>query len=470
METTVSLVQMLDARERRVQHQQELLARYHKPLICFTMNICGPVKDSPLIRRGFGRGRQLLRQQFLRAKLTPLHQDAVREVTGCEAFYVLDADPLTIKKFTTDIEDATPLGRLFDMDVIRPDGLKVDREELNLEGRRCLICGGGGNGGASARPGAAAGADGWPPPRRIHTVAELQEKTTEILTEARDVQDIADAARLAVRALLYEVTTTPKPGLVDRRNSGSHRDMDVFTFMDSAAALYPYFEACARTGRETAEQPAPETFAALRPLGCEAEGEMLDATGGVNTHKGAVFSVGIVCAALGRLDRSLWADAARVLAEVSAMTAGLTEKDFAGVTAENAATAGQKLYIRYGITGVRGQVEAGLPAVLNVGLPVLEAGLAKGYDFDRVGGGALLAILANSTDTNIIARSSRERQLALTEELKALLAQTPYPDKDALAALDDRFIAENLSPGGSADLLALTWLLHFVTTEGNIDE
>ena len=94
METTVSLVQMLDARERRVQHQQELLARYHKPLICFTMNICGPVKDSPLIQRGFARGRQLLRQQFLRAKLTPLYQDAVREVTGCEAFYVLDADPL----------------------------------------------------------------------------------------------------------------------------------------------------------------------------------------------------------------------------------------------------------------------------------------------------------------------------------------------------------------------------------------
>ena len=368
---------------------------------------------------------------------------------------LVDADPLTIKKFTTDIEDATPLGRLFDMDVIRPDGLKVDREELNLEGRRCLICGG---------PAKVCSS------RRIHTVAELQEKTTEILTEARDAQDIADAARLAVRALLYEVTTTPKPGLVDRRNSGSHKDMDVFTFMDSAAALYPYFEACARTGCETAEQPAPETFAALRPLGCEAEGEMLDATGGVNTHKGAVFSVGIVCAALGRLDRSLWADAARVLAEVSAMTAGLTEKDFAGVTAENAATVGQKLYIQYGITGVRGQVEAGLPTVLNVGLPVLEEGLAKGYDFDRAGGGALLAILANSTDTNIIARSSRERQLALTEELKALLAQTPYPDKDALAALDDRFIAENLSPGGSADLLALTWLLHFVTTEGNIDE
>ena len=455
MSVEVSLSKMLDARERRVQHQQMLLQQYHKPLICFTMNICGPVKDSPLIRRGFERGRRLLRQQFLRAKLTPLYQDVSREVTGCEAFYVLDADPLAIKKFTTDVEDATPLGRLFDMDVICPDGRKVEREELHLPGRRCLICGG---------PAKVCSS------RRVHTVAELQEKTTEILIYARDAQDTADAARQAVRALLYEVTTTPKPGLVDRRNSGSHKDMDVFTFMDSAAALYPYFEACARAGRETAAQPAPETFKALRPLGCQAEGEMLDATGGVNTHKGAVFSVGITCAALGRLDRECWADSARVLTEVSAMTAGLIDRDFANVTAENASTVGQRLYVQYGITGVRGQVEAGLPAVLNIGLPVLEAGRAKGYDFDRAGSGALLAILAHSTDTNIIARSSRERQLVLTEELTALLAKTPYPDKAALAALDDRFIAENLSPGGSADLLALTYLLYFFKTEETTHE
>lgn len=152
------------------------------------------------------------------------------------------------------------------------------------------------------------------------------------------------------------------------------------------------------------------------------------------------------------------------------MTAGLTDRDFANVTAENASTVGQRLYVQYGITGVRGQMEAGLPAVLKVGLPALEVGRAMGYDFDRAGGGALLAILANSTDTNIIARSSRERQLVLTEELTALLAKTPYPDKAALAALDDRFIAENLSPGGSADLLALTYLLYFFKTEETAHE
>lgn len=453
MAAEVSLLEMLDARERRVHHQQELLAQYQKPLVCFTMNIAGPVKDSPLIRRGFARGQQLLRQQFLLAKLTPLHTDAACSPTGCEAFYVLDADPLAIKKFTTDIEDATPLGRLFDMDVLRPNGIKVDREELHLEGRRCLICGG---------PAKACSS------RRIHTVAELQAKTTAILTETLDAWDAATAAQQAVRALLYEVTTTPKPGLVDRRNSGSHTDMDSFTFMSSAASLYPYFEACAKAGRATMDRPAPETFAALRPLGCEAEGEMLDATHGINTHKGAIFSIGITCAALGRLDRSLWKDSARVLAEVSAMTKGLTTQDFAGVTAETAVTAGQKLYVQYGITGVRGQVEAGLPAVLEHGLPALEQGLAQGYDINRAGCGALLAILAHSTDTNIIARSSRERQLALVDELNALLAQTSYPDEALLAALDDRFIAEHLSPGGSADLLALTYLLHFFRTDASI--
>ncbi len=450
MEQTVSLIEMLDARERRAQRQQALLTQYHTTLVCFTMNIAGPVKISPLIRRGFARGRELLERQLTRCRIAVLHQEVYREPTGCEAFYVLDAAPLEVKKLTTLVEDASPLGRLFDMDVLCPDGRKVDREELQLEGRRCLICGG---------PAKACSS------RRIHTVAELQEKTTDILTDTMNALDASTAAQQAVRALLYEVTTTPKPGLVDRRNSGSHTDMDVFTFMNSAASLVPYFEACTRLGRETAHSPAVETFAALRPLGCEAEGEMLAATHGVNTHKGAIFSMGIVCAALGRLDRSLWADPARVAAEAAAMTAGLTEADFAAVTAENAVTAGQKLYVQYGITGVRGQVEAGLPAVLDYGLPALRQGLALGYDINRAGCGALLAILAHSTDTNIIARSSRERQLALTEELNALLASAPYPDEKTLAELDDRFIAENLSPGGSADLLALTYLLYFFQTE-----
>lgn len=450
MPKEVTLLEMLEARERRAQEQQALLAQYRLPILCFTMNIAGPIKDSPLIRRGFARGQQLLRQQFFRAGLTPLHTDTHCGDTGCEAFYVLDADPLRIKKFTTDIEDATSMGRLYDMDVLRADGTKVDREELALPGRRCLICGG---------PAKVCSS------RRSHTVPELQARTSEIMTAELDAWDAATAAKQAVRALLYEVTTTPKPGLVDRRNSGSHQDMDSFTFMSSAAALFPYFEGCAALGRKTRMQPAAETFRALRPLGCEAEGEMLEATKGVNTHKGAIFSIGIVCAALGRLDRSVWADPERIMTEVKSMTAGLTARDFSGITEENAVTTGQKLYVKYGITGVRGQAEAGFPAVLQHGLPVLEKGLSLGYDLNRAGGAALLSILAHSTDTNMIARSDWERQSAWVATLQALLQETPYPEEAVLAALDDRFIAEHLSPGGSADLLALSYLLYFLKTE-----
>lgn len=450
MEYEVTLPQMLDARELRVQRQQQLLAAYGLPLICFTMNIAGPVKDSPLIRRGFARGQQLLSQQLLRVGLEPRKTLVSHAVTGSEAFYVLDAAPLTLKQLTTLVEDSGPLGRLFDMDVIRPDGLKVEREELALEGRKCLICGG---------PAKVCSS------RRLHTVAELRQTTTAILTQELAAHDARTAAQQTTRALLYEVSTSPKPGLVDRRNCGSHRDMDTFTFMSSAAALTPYFEACTRAGQATADRPAPETFAALRPLGCAAEGAMLAATHGVNTHKGAVFSLGVLCAALGRLERPLWREPARVLQEAASMTAGLTAHDFAGVTEQTAVTTGQKLYLRYGITGVRGQVEAGLPAVLEAGLPALEKGLALGYSLDRAGCGALLALAAHSTDTNLIARSDRDTQLAIVAELKALLVQTPYPDEETLCSLDDRFIAANLSPGGSADLLAVCYLLYFFKTE-----
>ena len=134
-------------------------------------------------------------------------------------------------------------------------------------------------------------------------MAQLQEKTQAVLAAAIREADSKTIARLACQALLYEVATTPKPGLVDRANSGSHRDMDFFTFQASAAALWPYFARCAEIGMDTHSLPPEETFSRLRTPGKLAEGDMLRATAGVNTHKGAIFSMGILCGALGRLER-----------------------------------------------------------------------------------------------------------------------------------------------------------------------
>lgn len=296
---------------------------------------------------------------------------------------------------------------------------------------------------------------------RAHSVQQLQDKTEELLETGLNQADSRKIAALAVQALLYEVGTTPKPGLVDRVNSGSHRDMDFFTFQASAAALWPYFQQCALTGMETKTLPPRQSFDALRRPGLLAEGEMLEATGGVNTHKGAIFSLGILCAALGRVGGAAWQDPAAVLAECAFLTAGLTEEDFHGLTEETARTAGQKLYLRHGITGVRGQAEAGFPAVGQVGLPKLKEGLAEGLSLNDAGCAALLAMMASSVDTNLISRSDYETQQRIAAEIGALLEKEPFPKAERLKELDEGFIRKNLSPGGTADLLAMVYLLYF---------
>ncbi|MDD7260528.1 MAG: triphosphoribosyl-dephospho-CoA synthase CitG [Candidatus Faecousia sp.] len=448
----VSLTEMLEAREKRAWQQRELLRR-GRTMICFTMNIAGPIKNSPLIGSGYDLGKRLLLGQLDVAGVAVSDFEEVREKTGNECILLVDAEPLTVKAITAELEDHAPIGRLFDMDVLRPDGSKVERQELGLPGRKCLLCG------ESAQVCARS---------RKHSVAELQAKTREILQEAVDEWDSREAARLACQALLYEVAITPKPGLVDRENSGSHRDMDFFTFQASAAALQPYFAQCVRIGRQGG---APEeTLRALRLPGKLAEAEMRRATVGVNTHKGAIFSMGILCGALGRLDRESWGNPDRILDECAAMAKGIVSEDYRDLTPETAKTAGQKLYLRYGITGVRGQAEAGFPAVREAGLPTLEAALAAGKNINEASCAALLALLVHTADTNMIHRGGFDGMQQATLEVREILDRENFPSRETLESLDKRFIEKNLSPGGSADLLALTLFLHFLRETAHMSE
>lgn len=441
-EREVTLPEILEARERRATRQQELLAEYGLPLVSFTMNIAGPVKNSPRIRRGYQLGERLLRGQLARTRTECVHAETIDTPTGCEGLYVVDTDARALKRLTEDVEAYGELGRLFDMDVLTPEGVKLDRAIP----RRCLLCGGDAKACAS---------------RRVHTVPELQARTRDILDAALEQYDAETVANFACRALLYEVCVTPKPGLVDRDNNGSHGDMDIYTFTRSASALWPYFADCARTGRRTAERPARETFEALQVRGKMAEIEMLSATGGVNTHKGAIFSMGLVCGALGRLDREVWRNPETVLSEAADMARGLSARDFSG----NAETAGERFFVQYGIKGVRGEAEAGFPTVLQYGLPVLEAGLSAGKSPDVAGAAALLSILIHTHDTNMLARSDRETESAIRALVRDVLDAVPYPDAGVLRKLDAMFTGQNLSPGGSADLLSLCWLLRFLKEE-----
>ena len=115
---------------------------------------------------------------------------------------------------------------------------------------------------------------------------------------------VRDMAALAHRAMLVEVYTTPKPGLVDLANNGAHRDMTVDTFERSANAIAPWLEQFTDTGIRSAHQPVDQLLSALRHPGRQCEQDMYLATAGVNTHKGMLFSMALLCAAGGRLCES----------------------------------------------------------------------------------------------------------------------------------------------------------------------
>ncbi len=432
----IPLHDILNAREARVRRQEALLAEHGGVLVCFTMNIAGPVKHSSLIEAGFRLGQAQILKIF-----SPLHSLCVVEPTGCEGYYVLRGDPLEIKQKTTLLEDCTPAGRLFDMDVLTVSG-KVSREQVGLAPRKCLLCDG------DAR---VCGRS------RAHSVGALQAETKRLLQEAISGQ----IGTLAEESLRLEVLTTPKPGLVDQNNCGSHKDMDLPMFLASAQALKPYFTDCARIGMETTDLPPEETFSRLRTAGLAAEQAMFAVTGGVNTHKGAIFTLGLLCGAAGR---TLNWKPESLLTEVQAMAKGLTERDLVPITEQTAHTTGQRLFAAHGIAGVRGQAEAGFPGVLQTGLPVLEAGLAQGLDLNDAGCAALLHILAATDDTNMIARSNLATATAMRAQIAKLLTDNPYPSEATLHQLDLEFREKNLSPGGSADLLAATYFLHLLYT------
>ena len=413
----ILLTEILAAREARAARQQALLRKFQRPLASFTMNIAGPVKTSPLILRAFDTGLAEL-EEALEGHI--LSREVIHAVTGDEAMLSVDLDAKKLKSICTDIEERTPMGRLFDMDVLDTNGNKLDRPSE----RCCLVCGKPGRGCAS---------------RRLHSVAQLQEASSALITS----HFIADAA---VEALREEVRTTPKPGLVDLRSNGSHTDMDVPLFLASAEALRPYFTRCAAIGPD---------FPRLREAGIEAEQTMYAVTGGVNTHKGAIYTLGLLCAAAGQL----WHTGSEppqvedILSLTAAIAGDAARHDLEHSGAD---TAGLRLYRKYGIPGIRGEVAAGLPSVKDIALPAFRAALSRGMSRNDAGAVTLLHLIENVRDTNLYHRGGPEGAAWAANAARELL---PYPTLQQLEALDDAFIARNLSPGGCADLLAATYFL-----------
>lgn len=286
-----------------------------------------------------------------------------------------------------------------------------------------------------------------------------------IISAARSNESTAylTISELAAKSVYQEVILTPKPGLVDRMNSGSHDDMNLPLFMSGIAAIAPWFQFFMARGSETARLDARQTFSAIRPVGLACEQAMFKATGGVNTHKGEIFSLGLLCAAAGRLETCRKPVNRRSLCiEVSRMCAGLVSREL--ISRDDVKTKGERIFKEFGFTGARGEAESGFITARHYAIPAWQAAIRAGYSNQEGMLRALLSLLANNTDTNIVSRGGLKGLRYVQRYASRLLrikSLTGDRLQQALIHMDNALIKKHLSPGGSADLIAVTYFLSY---------
>lgn len=451
----VSLEEILNARENRVKIQQKMLQKAPTCLLSFTLNIPGPVKVFPYTKWAYEVGSSIISKGVSLLNGDVLEQFEAKNETGWDGFFALNLPPEEIKTYLLEQEEHHPLGRLFDFDVLRTDGSKLSRQELGFPERTCLLCG---------NPAFLCGRS------RTHSAQELLAKEIELMENFFISRLSNHIGLLMQKALFYEVNTSLKPGLVDRLHNGSHKDMRLSTFINSAYSLTDYFCQCVKEGLscDCSKKELPLLFQKLRGIGKQAEKNMLFATQGINTHKGIVFSGGILCAAIGYYISTNSKDISSEnfllsLPEICRCMLPELLSDYLTLTPDTAKTNGEKLYLKYKITGIRGEAKEGFPLLFNVGFPLFQAVLKKGFSLWQAGLITLLHYIACTEDTNLIIRSDYQLACKIQKDLQQFLAHATYEEQlSILPKLDAFFVSRNISPGGSADMLALTYFLYFI--------
>jgi triphosphoribosyl-dephospho-CoA synthase len=259
-------------------------------------------------------------------------------------------------------------------------------------------------------------------------------------------------ADLAVRALVEEAELTPKPALVDRRGGGVHDDMDLEMLRRSAYALLPTFVALATRARCCA--PSSQLREDLAAIGRRGEEAMFAVTRGVNTHRGAIWALGLLAAAAAMAAPDAPPeDVAALAGQVAA---------FPDRYAPSEASHGSLVTRRYGVAGARGEARHGFPHVVSVGLPALRAAREAGRGEWRARLDALVALIANVDDTCLLHRGGRAALRDAQTGARAVLdagGSATATGRRAVRSLEAALLRHNAAPGGSADLLAAALFL-----------
>jgi triphosphoribosyl-dephospho-CoA synthase len=265
-------------------------------------------------------------------------------------------------------------------------------------------------------------------------------------------------ARVATQSLIDEARLSPKPGLVDSRGNGAHHDLSLGLMERSAHSLSPTFHALAL---QSWQRPADIALRQLvGRLGREGEQQMMAATGGVNTHRGAIWALGLLVSAAAMCGL---AGSSEEIAAAAARLAGLPDS-----AAPKIFSKGLRATRRYRVPGAREEAQLGFPHVMRLALPQLRKSRLHGATEQQARLDALMAIMTSLSDTCVLSRAGLEGLEAMQNGARSVLSAGGTAQSDgrkALAKLDKHMLALNASPGGAADLLAATLMLDAIACD-----
>jgi holo-ACP synthase/triphosphoribosyl-dephospho-CoA synthase len=450
---------ILNAREKRAALREQF-AKSGRDSLSISLNIPGYPKSLPLLFDFFEDTLQECRL-FLQAHGIPIEAThETRQTDEAGDFYqvpIADRQQLdAIKALTEIFESNHPLGRIIDIDITDRHLQPVSSGKL----KPCLMC---------VKPAIVCMREA------NHTNDELREflvRSIRAYLQNKTKQRLCrHLSALALRAILYEISASPKPGLVGRFEQGAHHDMDYFTFIASTSVLAGYFEELAIVGCDFHGDKVRDALPALRAIGLRMEAAMFSATHGINTQKGLIFLIGLSLFAAAHdisIHHGFSPDRCRKI--IISICTGLVQNELIPATG-NEKTHGQVCFQRYGSQGggVRKEAEDGLPSVFDQGLPELKTALAgteESIAATQINSAlirTLMRLMTVTNDSNILYRADLQTLKTVQDMAQRVLdAEGTGTEADRYNQLLNYCQQTHVSPGGAADLLAVTVFLYFV--------
>ncbi|WP_321515655.1 triphosphoribosyl-dephospho-CoA synthase [Marinifilum fragile] len=457
------LGKILKARDQRSDLRKEI-SEFRQASLSLNLNIPGFPKSDDKIHSCFRQMLVELKRHLLSHRILI---DSLKEHCTVDAagdFYLVPLLENTysineIKQITEKFEETHSLGRLLDVDITNPEGGPVSSGKAKL----CYFC--------NEKPALVCMRE------QNHSYPDIRQKIDEdidqYLNQIRKDEVCKSLASNALKSLLHEVALSPKPGLVDRNSNGSHDDMDFSTFIDSASVLSVYFKEIAEYGFSYTNDELKEALPELRRIGLLMEEDMFRETNGINTHKGAIFLLGFSLFVSAYLIAKRSFSYQAFVNLIKSLNGNLVERELGRKLYNGKQTHGEVCFEKYGNKGqgIRGEIQAGLPSVFQYAIPVLESHLLdKKRTDDKILHKslthALLALVANNDDSNILYRKGVEVLDGLKQKAKEAFLNFENEKFEILYNDLIHYCEKNhISPGGSADLLAVSYFIFTINKQ-----